>query len=473
MPRMTETRRTKLWATLGPSTDGPGVLAKLFEAGLAAVRMNMSHGVPADHARRLAAVRRVAARFGRHVPVLFDLCGPKIRVGRLPDGGLELVRHQAVRLTAGEGPARPPAAGQPVEIPVPVPVLLAQARRGLHFLLKDGLIRLRVVRTGPTGVLCEVEEGGVLRSRQGIALPGTRLPLPALTAKDLSDLAFGRKVGADVFALSFARSARDVQRAAKLAGGVPLVAKIERPEALDDLEGIIGACAGVMVARGDLGVELGPERVPLVQKEVLAAANRHGKLAILATQMLASMEDSPVPTRAEATDVANAVLDGADGLLLTGETAGGKHPVAAMRMLARIVDEVERSALYRTRPAAPLCAAECPEDALAAAAAGLLAEQRLAALVVLSRSGRTAALLSDHRPMVPIVALAPDPAMARRLALQWGVMPAVRGAREGRDVTAAVACARRVLRLRGGPAWFGLLHGDPRGSARHLSLVRG
>jgi pyruvate kinase len=470
---MTDIRRTKLWATLGPSTDGPGILARLFEAGLDAVRLNMSHGVHADHARRLAAVRRTAARFGRHVPVLFDLSGPKIRVGRLPEAGLQLVRHQAVRLVRGEGPTRPPAAGQPVEIPVPVPVLLAQARRGQAFLLKDGLLRLRVVRTGTAGVLCEVEEGGLLRSRQGIALPGSRLLMPALTRKDLADLDFGRRAGADVFALSFARSARDVRRAARLARGVPLVAKIERPEALEDLEAIILACEGVMVARGDLGVELGAERVPLAQKRVLAAANRHGKLAILATQMLASMEESPIPTRAEATDVANAVLDGADGLLLTGETAGGKFPVEAVRMLGRIVDEVERSTLYRTRPAPPLCLADCPEEALATAAAGLLGEQALTALVVLSRTGLTAGLLSDHRPSVPIVALAADDVTARRLALQWGVRPAVRNARAGRDVFAAVAAARRVLGVRGGPAWFGVLHGEPGGTARHLSLVRG
>ena len=470
---MTDIRRTKLWATLGPATDGPGVLAQLFEAGLAAVRMNMSHGVQADHARRLAAVRRTAARFGRHVPVLFDLSGPKIRVGRLPEAGLELVRHQAVRLVSGEGPTRAPAAGQPVEIPVPVPVLLDQARRGQAFLLKDGLLRLRVVRVTAQGVLCEVEEGGMLRSRQGIALPGSRLLMPALTKKDLRDLAFGRKVGADVFALSFARSARDVRRAVKLAAGVPLVAKIERPEALEELEEIIGACAGVMVARGDLGVELGAERVPLVQKEVLAASNRHGKLAILATQMLASMEESPVPTRAEATDVANAVLDGADGLLLTGETAGGKHPVAAVRMLAKIVDEVERSTLYRVRSVPPQSLADCPEEALAAAASGLLGVQPLTAFVVLSRTGRTAGLLSDHRPAVPIVALAPDPSAARRLALQWGVVPAVRTAREGRDPAAAVAKARRVLGVRGGPAWFGVLHGADHYTARHLTLICG
>ena len=466
-------RRTKILITLGPSTDGKGVLPRLFEAGIDGVRLNMSHGTHADHARRFRAVRRLAARAGRHVPVMVDLSGPKIRVGELPEQGLELVRGQAVRLVHGTGPVAAPSSSlRPTVIPVPVPSLLAQARRGQAFLLKDGLLRLRVVRSARDGVLCEVEEGGVLRSHQGIALPGARLLLPALTPKDRKDLRFGRAIGADFFALSFVRTVRDVRQVVRLAGGIPVLAKIERPEALEVLDGIIGACEGVLVARGDLGVELAPERVPLLQKRILAAANRRGAVAILATQMLASMEESPIPTRAEATDVANAVLDGADALLLTGETAGGKHPVEATRVLGRIVDEIEGSALYRGLTTPPLSVAECPEEALATAAVGAAREQQVAALVVLSRTGRTAALLSDHRPPVPIVAAAPDPGAARRLGLQWGVIPAVRTGAQGRDVAGAVAVARQVLGLHR-RAWFGVLHRDPDGTAWHLTLAEG
>jgi pyruvate kinase len=444
----------------------------MLAAGVDAVRLNMSHGVHADHARRMNAVRRLSKRLGRHVPVMVDLSGPKIRVGELPAEGLDLPRGAAVRLVPGAGPIdSAPRAGRSFVIPVPVPGLLAQARRGNSFLLKDGLLRLRVLRPGKDGVLCEVEEGGLLRSRQGIALPGARLPLPAITRKDLRDLRFGREVGADVFALSFVRSVRDVRQANRLAGGIPVLAKIERPEALEELDEIIEACAGVLVARGDLGVELPPERVPLLQKRILAAANRRGAIAILATQMLASMESSPIPTRAEATDVANAVLDGADGLLLTGETAGGRFPVAATCVLGRIVDEVEASELYRALRAPALDVAGSPEQALATAAVDAVRELGAVALVAISRSGRTAALLSDHRPDVPIIALASDDAAARRLALQWGVIPVVRAAH--RDVAHAVADARRALGLRK-DAWYVVLRGEPgQVGARHLTLGRG
>jgi pyruvate kinase len=468
---MPNIRRTKILVTLGPSTDGKGILPRLIEAGIDAARLNMSHGNFDDHARRVRALRRCAAKAGRHVPVMVDLSGPKVRVGELPAGGLELHRGDAVRLVPGPGPLAAARPGGPIAIPVPVPGLLVQARRGSVFLLKDGLLRVRVKRTGADGLLCEVEEGGVLRGHQGIALPGSRLPLPAITPKDRRDLRFGLSIGADVFAMSFVRSARDVRRAIRLTHGTPLIAKIERPEALEELDAIIQACAGVIVARGDLGVELGPERVPLVQKEVLAAANRRGRIAILATQMLASMEESPIPTRAEATDVANAVLDGADGLLLTGETAGGKHPVAATCVLGRIVDEVERSAVYRALPRPEVEVDECPEETLASAAVDASREQEMAALVVLSNTGHTAALVSDHRPAVPIVALAYDPAGARRVALQWGIVPAVLPGK-GRSVQASIAAARRVLGLRH-PAWYGVLHGDPGGGARHFTLAWG
>ncbi len=516
-------RRTKILVTLGPSTDRPGVLDALLECGADAARLNMSHGAHADHVRRASDLRVRAGRLGRHVPVIVDLSGPKVRVGDLPPGGIQLDPGSEVRLVprpvavpghaggvvkgprgfaarsrggpgggeapgaeqppgakgprgfaarsrGGPGGGEAPGAEQPpgVEIPVPVPGMLRLARKGDAFLIDDGLIRLRVVGRSGDSVRCTVEEGGRLGSRKGIVLPGAALPFPALTAKDRRDIAFGVSLGADFFALSFVRSASDLRQADRLAGGIPVLAKIERPEALDDIEGIIRGCAGVIVARGDLGVEVAPERVPLLQKKILRAANLRGRIAIVATQMLASMERSPIPTRAEATDVANAVLDGADGLLLTGETAAGLHPVEAVRVLGRIVDEVERSDLYLDMAAPAVEAAAEPEEALAAAAAEAARELDLGALVVISNTGRTAALLSDHRPHVPIVGVARDVQAARRLALQWGVVPAVGG--RGGTATDAAAIAARLLGLPRG-RWIGVLHGGP-GEARNLTLVR-
>ncbi|MDI7269179.1 MAG: pyruvate kinase, partial [Myxococcota bacterium] len=437
-------RRTKILVTLGPSTDRPGVLDALLECGADAARLNMSHGAHADHVRRASDLRVRAGRLGRHVPVIVDLSGPKVRVGDVPPGGIQLDPGSEVRLVP-RPVAVPGHAGGVVEVPVPVPGMLRLARKGDAFLIDDGLIRLRVFGRSGDSVRCTVEEGGRLGSRKGIVLPGAALPFPALTAKDRRDIAFGASLGADFFALSFVRSASDLRQAARLAGGIPVLAKIERPEALDDIEGIIRGCAGVIVARGDLGVEVAPERVPLLQKKILRAANLRGRIAIVATQMLASMERSPIPTRAEATDVANAVLDGADGLLLTGETAAGLHPVEAVRVLGRIVDEVERSDLYLDMVAPAVEAAAEPEEALAAAAAEAARELDLGALVVISNTGRTAALLSDHRPHVPIVGVARDAQAARRLALQWGVVPAVGG--RGVTATGAAAIATRLLGL--------------------------
>jgi pyruvate kinase len=430
----------------------------------------MSHGTHADHARRARSLRRAAAAAGRHVALMVDLSGPKIRVGELPPDGLTLRQGAAVRLVPGEAAAPGGGRGGLVDIPVPVPEMLRLARKGAAFLLKDGLIRLRAVRARADGVVCEVEEGGVLRSRQGIALPGAGLSLPALTKKDRKDIRFGLAIRTDFFAMSFVRHASEVRRAQRLARGTPLLAKIERPEAVADLRRILDSCAGVIVARGDLGVELGPERVPLLQKRILAEAG-DGRIAIVATQMLASMEQSPVPTRAEAADVANAVLDCSDGLLLTGETAGGRYPVQAARMLGCIIDEVESSG-YRAREPVPRgVASGGPAEALVGAAIEAAHEQSLAALVVVSSTGHTAALLSDRRPRVPIVALARDAAAARRLALEWGVLPVVQPEAAGRDVRTAAGVARRVLGVEG-RAWFGVLHGEPGGEVRHFTIVR-
>jgi pyruvate kinase len=468
---MTAQRKTRILVTLGPSTDAPGVLERLVEAGIDAVRLNLSHGDHEDHARRIAALRALARRAGRHIPVVMDLCGPKIRVGELPAEGLALERGALVELVTGRGPLGAPGGNGRPRIPVPVPGLLGQARRGDTFLLKDGLLRVRVTRPGRDAVAASVEEGGRLYSHQGIALPGAELDLPALTAKDRRDIRFGIEAGADLFALSFVRSAAEVRSAKRLMRGVPIIAKIERREAVADLRAIIGESAGVLVARGDLGVELAPEQVPLLQKHILREANGAGRVTILATQMLASMELCPFPTRAEATDVANAVLDGADGLLLTGETAGGKHPVAATEVLARIVREIESSEEYRRLGTAAPELPRDPEESLARAAIDAARGLELGALVVLSRTGRSTAMLAHGRPAAPIVALAPGLVEARRLALEWGVVPKVRSRRAGRDLRVAAAEARAALGLRA-TALYGVLHADPKTGDRHFSLIR-
>lgn len=423
-------RRTKIVATLGPAVDAPGRLEAMLAAGVDVVRLNFSHGTYEQHAERLARVRRAAAAAGRHIAVLQDLQGPKLRTGRHADGKpLELAAGDRFVLTTRDVPGAP---GIVSTTYAPLPDDVAPGDR---ILLRDGLIDLRVVRVEGRDVVCEVAAGGELPERQGLHLPTSRTSVPAVTEKDAADLEFGLSQHVDYVALSFVRTAEDVKDvAARIrAGGrfVPVVAKLEKPQALDHLSEILIHADAVMVARGDLGVELPLERVPMVQKHIIAEAGRFGVPVITATQMLESMIGSARPTRAEASDVANAILDGSDAVMLSGETAAGRYPVQAVETMARVIEATESAARdlpgrfidRRAGRAMGIREGATTPEAVAAAVAAIVRVMPIRAVWVASTSGASARLTAQLRPDVPIYAFTPSPDTARRLSLVWGVVP--------------------------------------------------
>ncbi|MDX1659476.1 MAG: pyruvate kinase, partial [Nitriliruptorales bacterium] len=351
-------RRTKIVATLGPALDDPGKLKAAIAAGIDVVRLNFSHGEPDEHAERLRQVRSVAKELGRNVGVLGDLQGPKIRLGELPDGGVVLSDGAEAVLLSGreqlDGEGNPEG---PPTLPVTYEGLSEDVEPGALVLVDDGMIRLVVSRVREDAVHTRVIAGGTATSRKGVNLPGVEVSASSLTDKDHEDVRTMVEIGVDWIALSFVRRADDVvqvrELVRELGGAAPIVAKLERPEAVDNLEDIITTTDGVMVARGDLGVEIGPERVPALQKEMITLANREAKPVITATEMLDSMIRNPRPTRAEASDVANAIFDGTDAVMLSGETAAGRYPVEAVRTMARIIEVAESSHELVQRPAAP------------------------------------------------------------------------------------------------------------------------
>jgi pyruvate kinase len=414
--------RTKIVATIGPASSSPEVLKQMVLAGMHVARLNFSHGAYEDHARTVAMLREVEKETGSPITLLQDLQGPKIRVGHLPEGQVELVQGQTVSLVP-EGEAGPVGA-----IPIDYPHLAEDARPGEQVLLDDGLLELTVVGVEGRAVRCEVVEGGVLKSRKGVNFPGLDLRLPSVTEKDERDLDFGLAQGVDWVSLSFVRRADDVLvlkalLARKGYADVPVVAKIEKPQAIDNLEQIVAAADGVMVARGDLGVEMSPERVPMLQKRIIRLCNLRGIPAITATQMLDSMIRSPRPTRAEASDVANAIIDGTDAVMLSGESAVGLYPVKSVRMLAKIAEEVEKDARFPELPPPD-------HDETHALSEALLAIDKILPLrliVTFTDSGYTSLLASKERPSVPVVALTPSVKTYHRLNLIWGVVPLLIG----------------------------------------------
>jgi len=423
-------RRAKIVCTLGPSTQTEASIDALVAAGMDCARLNFSHGSHEGHAAAAAMVRAAAARAGRPLAILADLCGPKIRVGRFPGGPVELVEGASFILSMDDRPGTIDAVGVSYT-PLADDVLVGDA-----LLLDDGLIRLVVQRIElrgssdgrPSEIHTIVDVGGTLSDKKGINVPGRSLSTPALTEKDRHDLAFAVDViGVDFVALSFVRTAHDVEEAKRFAKGTPLIAKIEKPEAIVNLGAILDAADGAMVARGDLGVEAGAEKVPLLQKRIIKEVNDRRKLVITATQMLDSMIRNPTPTRAEAADIANAVLDGTDALMLSGETASGKHPTLAVAMMDKIIREVEthmfelKGSLRENQNTGE--AEWAFADAAARAAALMSFALPLKAIVVFTRDGRTAGLISEYRPHAPIVALTPDRRVANKLALEWGVAP--------------------------------------------------
>jgi pyruvate kinase len=416
------TRRAKIVATLGPATDGHE--ADLVHAGLDVARLNFSHGTPGEHARRSQAIRAAAAEVGRAVAVMQDLQGPKIRVGALVGGGpVQLVAGQTLEITTED------VIGDTSRVASTYAGLPHDVRPGDRVLLDDGRIRLTVVSSNHTSVTTRVEEGGLLGEHKGINLPGVAVSAPALTDKDRSDLAFGlSELQVDYVALSFIRSAAEVRQAQELVNqlghSVPLVVKLEKGEAVDNLDGILDVANGVMVARGDLGVELAPEQVPMLQKRIIQHANARGIPVITATQMLESMTTEETPTRAEATDVANAVWDGSDAVMLSGETAVGRHPLLVVEMMDRIVRAAESSDLFEPRRGRRREDRPAGDAAAVTHAARVLAEDlEASAIVGVTRTGLTAELLSRGRARAPIYAFSPDERVCRRLALWWGVVP--------------------------------------------------
>jgi len=413
--------RTRIAGTLGPACDDRRTLDGMVRAGMRVARLNFSHGTPDEHRARVLRLRAVAAKLGVEVAILGDLQGPRFRVGRLPGGRRDLCDGQRVTLLAGRTAAEGDA------VPVSYAALARETRSGQRVLLDDGKIALTVLSVRGREVRCRVDRGGTLTDYKGINLPGGALGVPALTAKDRADLRLAVEIGCDWLAVSFVRRAGHIRTARRLldrlGSSMPVMAKIERPEAIDDLPAILEESDAVLVARGDLGVEFPPERVPVLQKAILEAALTAGKPAMTATQMLDSMRHAPRPTRAEVSDVANAVFDGSACLLLTGETAAGEYPVEAVATMTRIATEAERAGrvVEAPRPELPLGipAATC---AAASQCATDLGARYLAAYTV---SGATAHAVAAFRPRTPILALTPERAVARRALMYWATEPIV------------------------------------------------
>lgn len=416
-----ELSKTKIVCTIGPSSSNAEIITALIEKGMSVARLNFSHGTHEEHGRAIRLIRAASGKLGRPVAVLQDLCGPKIRVGEIPGPGMRISPGQELILTNLPGPA----GGN--RVPVSYGDLPSQVKAGDRILLADGIMELTVERTTDTDIVCKVTAGGILTSHKGINLPTSTLTVPSLTEKDQKDLSFGLDMDVDYIALSFVRAAADIHAVKKIMyrrknrKEVPVIAKIEKHEALAQVDAILEAADGIMVARGDLGVEVPLEDVPTIQKMLVRKANIAGKPVIIATQMLRSMVDAPRPTRAEAADVANGVLDGADAVMLSEETASGQHPVAAVHYMSLIARSVEKNyphAFYLKMP---------PQRGTAESVANvacLLAKNiDAAAIVATTRSGSTAAQIARYRPAQPIVALSPDERTVRRLALYWGCRP--------------------------------------------------
>ena len=410
--------RTKVVATLGPASSNREVLGGMVEAGLDVVRLNFSHGEKADHLARFELVRAAAAELGRNLAVLVDLQGPKIRVGMVGDIGVKLDRGREVVLVAGADHAAD------LEIPVVYPELAADVHQGDQILLDDGAIGLRVEDVQGERVRCQVERGGVVKSRKGVNLPGVAVSAASLTTKDRADVATAVEAGADYLALSFVRRPDDVVQAkqaiAERGGDIPVVAKLERPEAIDCLDEILEVADAVIVARGDLGVELAVEQVPPIQKHIIARANSLGVPVITATQMLESMVASARPTRAEASDVANAIFDGTDAVMLSQETAVGQYPVEAVATMGRIAREAEATP-YLSAPPPPAVGKLDVPATVSRAAVQMAADLGAKAIVAFTESGATARYVSRFRPRTQIIGLTTSEAARRRMALFWGV----------------------------------------------------
>jgi pyruvate kinase len=441
--RLRRRRRTKIIATLGPASSTTEVITRLFQTGADVFRLNFSHGSHEDHAARIASIREIEKRFDRPIGILADVQGPKLRVGRFAGGKVHLQTGQRFRLDLN------PTPGDSTRVNLPHPEIIAAAAINTNLLLDDGKLRLRITHKRDDHLETEVIFGGPLSDRKGVNVPDVILPIPALTAKDRIDLDFALKAGVDYIGLSFVQRPEDVIEAKEIAAGRAwIMVKMEKPQALDNLDEIIRLSDAVMVARGDLGVELPPEEVPLAQKRIVRAARQMGKPVVVATQMLESMITAPAPTRAEASDVATAVFDGADAVMLSAETAAGQYPYEAVNIMDRIVARVEQDEGWRHITDASRPDPEgSSSDAIAAAARQVAHTIGAPLIAAFTDSGMTALRVARERPDCPILGLTPRPETARRLAVVWGVHAVV--AKEVDSFGAAAEEARDEARQEG------------------------
>jgi len=445
---MGQTRRAKIVATLGPASNTADVFRELLRAGLDVARLNFSHGTHETKSELIRMVRAVSVEEGKPICILADLQGPKIRTGRLKD-------HAPVQLEAGHKLTITPrdVEGTASVVGTTFKSLAENLERRSRILLSDGLIELRVVRIAGSDVVCEIVNGGTLAENQGINLPGIAVNVPSLTEKDEEDLEFAVKAGVDAFAVSFVRTAEDVRHVRRrldaLNSDAWIIAKLEKPQAIEHLDSILEAANGIMVARGDLGVEVPPEKVPAIQKHIIRRAAEYRKPVITATQMLESMIENPRPTRAEASDVANAIYDGTDAVMLSAETAAGKYPVETVAMMAKIVAETEQQIrldpphLRRTEQISRLSVAETICECMAHSAEDL----EMAAIAIFTETGSTARLLSKYRPVPPIFALSPYEKIIRRATLLWGTYPIL--CKHARSIDRMVTIAEEILEKQG------------------------
>jgi len=416
-------RKTKIVCTIGPASNKPEIIGRMIEAGMDVARLNFSHGSWEEHREVVRTVRELSARSKRPVAILQDLQGAKVRLGLFQGGSATIRSEDVFTLTTRD------VEGTEKIASVTYDRLATEVKAGDQILLDDGLIHLEVLRTDGVHVVCRVVQGGVITNNKGLNLPGVAISVPTVTEKDLADLEFGIEQEVDYVALSFVRTGRDISRVKELFRrrriDIPVIAKLERPKALRNLEAILDVADGVMIARGDLGVEMPLEEVPLLQKEIIRKANQRGVSVITATQMLDSMIEHPRPTRAEVSDVANAIFDGTDAVMLSGETASGAHPVEAVRVMAQVSVGVERGLPPRPpTPHDPANPVPFP-DAISEAACRAAVEIKARAIVAFTKTGTTARLISRFRPATPVIAFGPNEQIRQRLCLYWGVIPRV------------------------------------------------
>jgi pyruvate kinase len=471
--------RTRIVCTLGPASSSVAMLTQLIESGMDVVRLNFSHGTHEEHLRAIQNVHAAVEKTGNEVAILQDLQGPKIRIGEIGVPAIDLRHGERLVITTET------IIGGPGRVSTTYVGLPGDVHPGDDILLDDGKLRLRVTAVAGHDVQCEVLVGGPLSSHKGINLPGVAVTAPSFTDKDLHDLEFGIAQGIDFVALSFVRSADDVRRlratiSARVPAGakIPVIAKIEKPQAIANIDEIIAEADGIMVARGDLGVELPPEDVPIHQKMIIQRCNTAGKPVIVATQMLESMVGNPTPTRAEASDVANAVIDGGDAVMLSGETSVGKYPLEAVRIMERIIRKVESERLGRGRLALEGRGIVADRhDALGRSACVLAEQMRAAAIVTVTNSGQTARVLARYRPDPPIVAITDSPKTLRTLSIIWGVRGLMVDSLEGDSDRALAQVQERLVAsgvVRRGE-YIVLLAGQPffaRGSTNFIKVEK-